>query len=260
MHWMCRMPPLVIEHKTVTLAILLVFCLLFGGCGAATEALPQPTDRFFVNDYADVLTQADEDTVYKAGRQLMEQTDAQLVLVTVNTLGDRELEGYALELAREWELGDAEKENGLLVLFVTEGPRTRVEVGFGLEGALNDSKVGRILDEHLVPVYDDPAAWSAALAATYRAYVHEVYAEYGLAESAYPVDTEDNSAEEGGGWIEIAAVFVALLTLGLLRYRGGLLPVGVFLGGFGGHGRGGYRGGGGFRGGGGGFGGGGASR
>lgn len=243
------------------LTALLVFCLLLGGCGFGEEALPEPTDRFFVNDFANVLTDEDEQTVFETGRQLMEKTDAQVVLVTVESLGGYSLEEYALELAREWELGDEEKDNGLLLLFTTDGPHTRTEIGYGLEGPLPDSKAGRILDDHLVPYYDQPAAWSAALTDTYRTYVNEVYAEYGLSMTEYPEGSYDERAgkEQEVGWVEIAAIVVALLIFALLRSRGVHVP--VFIGGFGGRG-GGFGGGrgGGFSGGGGGFGGGGASR
>lgn len=253
----CRRYPSVTKMKG-TLIALLALCLLLGGCGDAEEALPTATDRFFVNDYADVLTEADEQTVYEAGVRLMEQTEAQVVLVTVDSLGDYTLEEYALELARAWQLGDAEKDNGLLLLFTTDGPHTRAEIGYGLEGALPDSKAGRILDDYLVPHYDEPSAWSAALTATYRTYVNEVYAEYGLSETVYPVGSIDD--EDGDGSLE-TLLFIALLVLVIfLRHKG----VPVFIGGFGGHhGGSSFRGGGrsgGFSGGGGGFGGGGASR
>lgn len=239
------------------LAVLVCLCLSLSGCVSAQRALPTPTDRFFVNDFADVLSPADEQTVYETGVRLQQETDAQVVLVTVNSLDGYSLEDYALELARLWGLGDAEKDNGLLLLFTTDGPHTRAEVGYGLEGALPDSKVGRILDDHLVPYYDNSAAWSAALTDTYRTYVNEVYAEYGLTESEYPVDFYGE--DEEGGWAEIVLIFVALLLFGLLRARGLRAHPGLFIGGFHHHG-GGFRGGGGFSGGGGGFGGGGASR
>ncbi len=239
--------------KLIILCACLCLCLC--GCGQQQE-LPSPTQRFFINDFADVMNEADEQTVYAAGVALQQQTDAQLVLVTVDSLHGYSLEEYALSLAQKWALGDSEKDNGLLLLFTTDGPHTRVEVGYGLEGPLPDSKVGRILDDLLVPHYGDAASWSSALTDTYTAYVNEVYAEYGLTQSAYPVT--DYADEEGGGPAEILMIIAILLIFSLLRGR--VLP-GVFIGGgFRGGGGGFHGGGGGFRGGGGGFGGGGASR
>ncbi len=243
--------------KLIILCACLCLCLC--GCGQQQE-LPSPTQRFFINDFADVMSDADEQAVYAAGVALQQQTDAQLVLVTVDSLDGYSLEEYALALAQKWALGDSEKDNGLLLLFSTDGPHTRVEVGYGLEGALPDSKVGRILDDVLVPYYDDEDAWSSALVDTYTVYVNEVYAEYGLTESVYPVT--DHAEEEGGGPAEILMIMAILLIFALLRGRvfpGMFIASGGFRGG-GFHGGGFRGGGGGFRGGGGGFGGGGASR
>ena len=233
--------------------------VLLTGCGATqTMAFPDPTERFFVNDFADVMTDEDEQAVYEAGVALYEATDAQIVLLTVDDLGGQSLEDYALNIARSWGIGDEEKDNGILLLFTTDGPHSRVEVGYGLEGAVNDSKAGRILDTYLVPWYEDEGAWSKQLTDTYKAILNEVYFEYGLTENMLEVETP--VYEQSGEWIY--AIFMLLLLIALLsRKRGGLffLPHfgGFYHGGFGG---GGFSGGGGFRGGGGGFGGGGASR
>ncbi len=256
-----------IKIRRIACALAAILMLWLVGCGES-EPLPTATDRFFVNDFADVMTDADEQTVYEAGVRLYEKTEAQVVLVTVDTLGDRDLESYALELARAWGIGDEEQNNGVLLLFTTDGPHSRLEIGYGLEGALPDSKAGRILDTYLVPSYGDESAWSAALTATYRGVLNEVYAEYGLTEEVYPLPDYDEMYAEGDlgdalGMIVMMVILIVVLTSIGRRGGGGFVP--IFLGGF--HHRGGFGGGsgfgggfGGFRGGGGGFGGGGASR
>lgn len=244
-----------------------MLCLV--GCGeTGVEPLPRATERFFVNDFADVMTDADEQTVYEAGVRLYEKTDAQVVLLTVDTLGGRDLESYALEIARAWGIGDEEKNNGVLLLFTTDGPHSRLEIGYGLEGAINDSKAGRILDLYLVPSYDDSEEWSAALTATYRGVLNEVYNEYGLTEEISPmmplVSGDEATGADALELIVMVVIVVVILSSIGRRGGGGFIP--IFLGGFhhgGGHHGGGFGGGfggGGFRGGGGGFGGGGASR
>lgn len=266
-----RRCPSMIKLRRVACVLAAVLMLWLVGCGES-EPLPSATERFFVNDFADVMSDADEQTVYEAGVRLYEKTQAQVVLVTVNTLGGRDLESYALELARAWGIGDEEQDNGVLLLFTTDGPHSRLEIGYGLEGALPDSKAGRILDTYLVPAYDDESAWSTALAATYRGVLNEVYKEYGLTEEVHQmVDYDEQHVDDDGGdAIGVIVMFVLLLVLISVTGRrggGGIIP--IFFGGFhhrgGGFGGGGFHGGGGFsgggfRGGGGGFGGGGASR
>ncbi len=253
-----------IKRRQTVIAVLAALMLMLVGCGES-EPLPEPTERFFVNDFADVMTDTNEQTVYEAGKNLYEQTKAQVVLVTVDSLGGRDLESYAIELARAWGIGDGDMNNGVLLLFTTDGPHSRLEIGYGLEGALPDSKAGRILDTYLVPAYDDEDAWSAALTATYRGVLNEVYVEYGLTEEVDGLTEYDEPYEEDDLGDAIGAIVTMVILLVILtsigrRGGGGFVP--IFLGGF--HPRGGFHGGfgggGGFRGGGGGFGGGGASR
>ena len=256
-----------IAFTVVVVVLLAVFVVgALGGCEEQEpEALPTPTEAFFVNDFAQVLTEADAQAVAQAGEALATATKAQIVLVTVENTGNRTLEEYSLAIARDWALGDADLDNGVLLLFTTEGPHSRIEVGYGLEGALPDSKAGRILDTYLVPVYEDPASWSAGLTATYTALINAAYAEYGLADSQLPLETPEEAGEDVGP-AELMMLLPILLVLVFVIFgmRRGLVHVGPggFGGGYhrGGFGGGFHGGGGGFRGGGGGFGGGGASR
>lgn len=236
--------------------------------GAAKSAYPEPTDRFFVNDYAGILSDEQAQTVYEAGVKLYRACQAQVVLVTVQNTGGQVLEEFSLGLAREWQLGDADKNNGLLLLFTTDGPHSRIEVGSGLEGAIPDSKAGRILDTYLVPEYDAPDRWGDGLTETYKALLNQVYAEYGLTEEEYPLSEELPEEDDDAAQLALLVPILVVAVLILLRARtghwggrGGFGGPGVFIGGgFSGGGFSGGRSGGGFSGGGGGFSGGGASR
>ncbi len=248
------------NKKTVWLTTILLAITLCTGCAADEVSYPAATDRFFINDYADVLSDADEQAVFEAGVKLQQTTAAQVVLLTVDHIGDEALEDYARTIARDWGIGDAEKDNGILLLFTVDGPHSRIEIGYGLEGAIPDSKAGRILDTYLVPWYDDADAWSAQLADTYRAIINEVYAEYGLAENQLPLETPIDDNNEGDLLMLLPMLLVLILILSSKRRGIFFLPhFGGFAGGFHSGGSS-FGGGGGFRGGGGGFGGGGASR
>ncbi len=234
-------------------ATLLAMIINLVGC-ASTPSYPLPSDRFFVNDTANIISETDEQTIVAAGQQLQAATGAQVVLLTVADIGNKSPEDYALTIARNWGLGDKEKNNGILLLFITDRPRSRIEVGYGLEGAIPDSKAGRILDGYLVPHYNNRDAWSTALTTTYRTIINEVYAEYGMADSQPIPDAADEDTQTTGSVFLLIPLLLMLAVI-LSAGRGGifLLP---HIGGF--RGGGGF--GGGFRGGGGGFGGGGASR
>ena len=253
------------QLAAVALTGLLAVCAALPGAAAA---YPEPTERFFVNDYAGLLSDEQAQTVYEAGVSLYRACDAQVVLVTVENTGGQALETFSLGLAREWQLGDADKNNGLLLLFTTDGPHSRIEVGSGLEGAIPDSKAGRILDTYLVPEYDTPDRWGDGLTETYKALLNQVYAEYGLTEEQYPLSEELPEEDDDAQWV-LLVPFLTVAAVVLLRTRtgrggghGGFGGPGVFIGGGlgGGSFGGGRSGGGGFSGGGGGFSGGGASR
>ena len=79
------------------------------------------------------------------------KTGAQAVAVTVPSLGGQSVEDYAIDLANSWGIGQAEEDNGVLILIAVEERKLRVEVGLGLEGALPDGKTGRIMDEYMTP-------------------------------------------------------------------------------------------------------------
>lgn len=218
-----------------------------------------PTDRFFVNDFAGVISSQIEDAIYTAGVQLYEKTKAQVVVVTVDTVGGQDIHEYGVQLGRTWGIGDKENSTGILLLLAVQDREVDISVGYGLEGAITDARSGIILDNYAVPYFKNND-FSAGLAATYDALVNEVYIEFGLEPD--PNYTPVDELENEGSWFPVIILFLMLILLFLGKKR---FPGSSFfffpIGGFGGHhhGGGGF-GGGGFRGGGGSFGGGGASR
>lgn len=249
-------------------AIILAMLLL---CTVAV-AYPAPTDLFFINDSADVLSSETEEYIFNNSRVLAEKTTAQLVVATVPSLDGMEVGDYALELGREWGVGSKETNNGLLILLAPNERKITVQVGYGLEGAVNDAKSGRFMDDYAVP-YLKNDDWDGGVRNLYSALLTEVYKEYGLEVPAdVTVQNTEPENNSGGG----SSVLILLLLLALVaggggffggkrhrRYYGGYHRGGF--GGFGGPGSfggggGGFTGGsGGFGGGGGGFGGGGGS-
>lgn len=247
------------------LCCLLVCLLLFAGVPVSAEAsIPQPTDRFFVNDFANLISPQEEEAIYLAGRELYEKTGAQVVAVTVETIGSEEIRSYAYQLATQWGIGSEDEDNGVLLLLSIGERKIDIDVGYGLEGALPDGKCGRILDNYAMP-YLQSGDYGAGVAAAYDALINEVYIEYGMEpdENYEPVgDEEEWTAADGFGVLMFVLLFL-LLTISSRGRRFLLFAFGTGRGGFssggfhGGSSSGGF---GGFSGGGGGFGGGGSSR
>ena len=233
--------------------------------------IPEPTERFFINDFAGVMDKKDAEEIYNAGAalnaavagKLGRDVGAQVVAVTTETTEGEEISEYALNLGRQWGVGSAEDNNGVVILLATEDREIYISVGYGLEGALPDSKVGRIIDNYGYEYFAENE-FSAGMLNLYRAVVREVYSEYELSVPENVTAPQNYSENVSTGsviksWLGII-IFIAVLII--LSRRTGLFfllgPPGRGSGGFfgGGH-SGGF---GGFSGGGGGFGGGGAGR
>lgn len=239
-----------------TAALSLMFCFSV----SAKTNYPKQTDKFFVNDYASVLSASAENKMYEQGKKLYYACKAQVVAVTVNSLEGEEIEDYSYNLAKSWKLGDKDADNGILLLLSVKERKVRIEVGSGLEGALPDSKTGRILDTYGVDYFSENK-FSEGMQSVYNSLINEVYIEYGLEPDA---DYEPVEDDDGQIWY-IVAVFILIFLFNFWSAKKGggrihFFPIG-FGGGFNSRGSsGGFGGGGGFSGGGGGFSGGGSSR
>ncbi|MCQ2478484.1 MAG: TPM domain-containing protein [Clostridia bacterium] len=242
------------------LVLLLCLCL----CGCEEEKLT-PTKEFYVNDFANVLEEDVKSEILSRGAELAEKTKAQVVAVTVDSTDGQEISDYALNLGRDWGIGDKEKNNGVLILLAVSDREVYIAVGYGLEGALPDSKTGRILDNYAVPYFKNDD-FSQGMLSVYKAVQNEVYIEYGLeAEEGYvPVEFLAGDTEEDGNMLPIAISWIIMIAVIFIYIRVfGARGLFLFMGGprgFGGGSRGGSGGFGGFSGGGGSFGGGGAGR
>ena len=95
-------------------------------------AIVQPTSYFYVNDYANLLTEDTKNYIINTNVNLQKQTGAQIVVVTVENLEGNSLEDYATELFRNFGIGDKTKNNGILMLLALEEREFRIEVGYGL--------------------------------------------------------------------------------------------------------------------------------
>lgn len=254
-------------------AVTVALIFSFAACDEQKkEKYPAPTERFFVNDFAGVMTEADVNTVYTKGAALNEQTTAQAVIVTVESLDGEEAADYALGLGRQWGVGDNEKNNGIVILFSEQDREIYIAVGYGLEGALPDSKTGRIIDTYGIPYFSGDE-FSAGLVNIYNSVVNEIYIEYGITpdENYTPIaflpqsdtDAETSLSKVALSWLVL--IIIVALYVAIFGRRGGFFIFGgprFFGGNFNNHGGfGGSSGGfGGFSGGGGSFGGGGAGR
>ena len=83
--------------------------------------------------------------------ELEQRKGSQLAVYMVSTLGDQSLEEYALTIAEQNKLGRKNVDDGVLLFIAKDDRKVRIEVGYGLEGAIPDAKAGRIIREYIAP-------------------------------------------------------------------------------------------------------------
>src|SRR5436305_13866080 len=131
-------------------SVWLLVCLMAVGSGAAERLPPAPT-RYF-NDYAQVVP---ADVALKLNQKLEDfekTTSSQIVVVVFDKLPpNAALEDFTVRTFKEWKVGQKGKDNGAVLFVFVQDHKMRVEVGYGLEGALPDSICKRIIDEQIAP-------------------------------------------------------------------------------------------------------------
>ena len=180
-------------------------------------------------------------------------TSTQVVVLVVPTLYGDDLEEYTLRVAEKNSIGRKGKDNGVLLFAALNDRKVRIEVGYGLEGALPDALAGQIIRREIAPRFRENDYYGGI-----RAGVEAIMA---ATKGEYQAEPAAGQGHQGSPALFLVIV-VLFFVFRLLRRRRGFFPGGPFIGGGWGSG-GGFGGGsfsgGGFSGGGGSFGGGGAS-
>jgi uncharacterized protein len=236
------------------------------------SSLPQPTD--YVSDFAHVLSPEAVARLDSICQQLDHQANAQVAVVTVNSLDGDDAADYANQLEDHWKMGNKGDNKYAMVLLAVSDHKYRIEVGYGLEGILPDGKTGDIGREMVPDLKAGDYDGAVTLAVGEVAQVIADDAKITLSQDE-PVAPPSQPVSQGVPVGKIILIILLLVFFGgssLLRI---LFGAGLFFGGWGrggwgggsglggGFGGGGFGGGGGggfggFGGGGGGFGGGGA--
>ncbi|MBR5442020.1 MAG: TPM domain-containing protein [Clostridia bacterium] len=138
------------NRKFRRIALLLSLIAL---CPVLLGAAPSHTTEFYVNDYADVLSDETEAHILNTALQLDNATTAQVCVLTVDTLDGEDISSYSVEVFREWGIGDKDKDNGVLILLSVNDREMWITSGYGIEGTLTDAKLGSLRDTYAMPYY-----------------------------------------------------------------------------------------------------------
>ncbi|MES1925386.1 TPM domain-containing protein [Salinisphaera sp. T31B1] len=236
--------------------------LLVWVCTTAVAAPEFPPLTGRVVDNAGMLGAADEARITDMLAAHEQATGEQVVVVTLPDLGGETISDYGYQLGRHWGIGQAEKDNGALLIVAKAERRVRIEAGYGVEGRLTDAQSSVIINDIIRPAFQQGDYAKGIVEGT--AAIVRVLGGNPMAEP-----DRRRRAHDGPSLLPSIGFFVLMVVIILVsggggggggrgRRRRGFLGAPILMGGGMGGSSGGF-GGGGFSGGGGSFGGGGAS-
>ncbi|HUH58543.1 MAG TPA: YgcG family protein [Candidimonas sp.] len=120
---------------------------------AAEVAVPKLTAR--VTDQTGTLDAETQASLNQALADLESRKGAQIAVLVVPSTGDDTIESFARRVFDQWRLGRKKVDDGILFLVAKDDRRLRIEVGYGLEGAVPDLLAGRIIREHVTPRFKE---------------------------------------------------------------------------------------------------------
>jgi len=129
--------------KSRVLAVI-VAGLFLAGAGRAEDpnTLPKPTT--YVSDFAGVIDADSQAQMEALSQQVYEKAHTTIEVVTIKSLDGQDIDEFSTALEDKWKVGAKGTDKGILMVFAMAEHKDRIEVGYGLEGILNDAKVGDI--------------------------------------------------------------------------------------------------------------------
>lgn len=237
--------------------ILFLQATLFANNGFAQNIIAKPNPATLVTDVAGVLTPEQKQALENKLVAIDDSSSNQIAVVILPSLDGYPKEEYATKLFRDWGIGNKKTNNGILLLIAINDRQIRIEVGYGLEGAIPDITALNIIDNDIKPAFKAGNYYEGIDQAT------DNIAKAAVGE--YKVKKAKKSKSKGGGGLFVLILIIIFVVLRNGRGGGGSniggggfsdvatgMLLGSLLGGGGRHGGGGW---GGDSGGGGGFGG-----
>ena len=137
----------------ITILVMTVSLTAFGSNRYNVEVEKQ-TDEFYVNDFANLFTEADKQVMMENAVNLAQEYDGiQVVVSTVNSLNGNQIEQYAYSMYEEYGIG--KDSMGILILLSVEDRQVRIETGKTMQAYITDSKSGQLLDNYGMQYFRD---------------------------------------------------------------------------------------------------------
>jgi len=133
---------------------LLIFILTFAlPKQVFAQTFPDKPSSELVSDFAKIYSTQERASLEEKLVAYDNKTSTQIAVVTITTLGGYPIDDYTIKLANKWGVGQKGKNNGLLILIAAKDHKVFIASGYGMEGVLNDGKLGSIIRSQMIPQF-----------------------------------------------------------------------------------------------------------
>lgn len=210
--------------KTFALVPLLWLALFLGGPAFAIDLATIPALTARVTDTTGTLTPNRINTLEQTLAAFETRKGSQVAVLLVATTAPEEIEQYSIRVAEKWKLGRQKVDDGVLLIVAKDDKTTRIEVGYGLEGALTDATSSRIIREIMMP-YFHQGDYDGAITAGTKAIMQVIDGEPLPAPSGVTISRQGAPQQ-----LWVIGFALALVVGSVLRSAVGKLPAAIIVG------------------------------
>jgi len=197
--------------KITKLFILFIITFFSFTHANGQNVIEKPNPPVLVTDLAGVLSPEQKQALENKLVAIDDSSSNQIAVVILPTLDGNPIEEYATKLFRTWGIGNKKTNNGILLLIAIQDKKIRIEVGYGLEGAIPDITANSIIDNDIKPAFRQQAYYEGIDNAT------DDIAKAAVGE--YKVKRERQSKGKGSNLILF--VLIVFIIVAILGKKGG---------------------------------------
>ena len=172
-------------------------------------ALDVPALKGHVNDYATMLSPTSQRQLEAVLTEFEHKESTQIVVLTIDSLKGDSLEDFSIRVADAWKIGQADADNGAILLIAKNDRKIRIEVGYGLEGSLTDLMAGRIIRDVIAPRFK-MGRFDQGITEGVAAMVGVVRGEF----SSATLPKRPQHSQKGGALAAVFGIFFLINVLG----------------------------------------------
>ena len=205
----------VIKTKTMLKKITLVFSFLLLGCLAFAQEFP-PKSNTLVTDFTNTLTTEEKQRLEDKLVAFDDTSSTQIAVVIIKSVGDYDINEYGVQLGRKWGIGQAGKNNGILLLVALGDRKMTIQTGYGVEGALPDVIAEQIRVNDINPRFKAGDYYGGLDVGTDQI-IKYTQGEYKATKKA----KRNKGGDDGGGPAGFIVIIIVLVIVFIVSRKGG---------------------------------------